>query len=149
MSQTVRIDWKRILSWVRVSVRPSNFLYAKNTHNYREYRVARTNVYLNVKTAATGHYSPVTAGRSPATTYMSGGNSDYSGVRLSQNGKMQQVKTATTRDYTLTAWKMWLRKILLRSLRVCIVHVKINNEELFFKCFPVRKFMNIILFLDL
>ena len=36
-------------------------------------------------------------------------NSDYSGVRLSQNGEMQQVKTATTRDYTFMAWKMWFR----------------------------------------
>ena len=33
MSQTVRIDWKHIMSRVRVSVRPSNFLYAKNTQN--------------------------------------------------------------------------------------------------------------------
>ena len=31
MSQTVCIDWKHILSRVRVSVRPSNFLYAKNS----------------------------------------------------------------------------------------------------------------------
>ena len=30
MSQTVRIDWKHILPWVRVSVRPSKFLYAKS-----------------------------------------------------------------------------------------------------------------------
>ena len=29
------------------------FLYAKNTHNYCEYRVARATVYLNE--AATGH----------------------------------------------------------------------------------------------
>ena len=60
------------------------FINAKNTKNYREYRVARTNVYLNE--AATGHWSPVTDDRSPATTYMSGDNSDYSDVRLSQNG---------------------------------------------------------------
>ena len=69
------------------------FLYAKNTKNYREYRVTCTNVYLNE--AATGHCSLVTVGRSPA--YMSGDNSDYSVVRLSQNGKVQQVKTAKTR----------------------------------------------------
>ena len=31
MSQTVRIDWQHFLSRVRISVRPSNFFYAKNT----------------------------------------------------------------------------------------------------------------------
>ena len=44
---------------------PAIFLYAKNTKNYREYRVARTNVYLNE--ALTDHCSP-------ATTYMSSDN---------------------------------------------------------------------------
>ena len=37
-------------------------------------------------------------------------NSDHIGpssVRLSQNGEMQQVKMASTRDYTFTACKMW------------------------------------------
>ena len=33
------------------------FVYAKNTQHYREYWVARANVYLNE--AATGHCSPV------------------------------------------------------------------------------------------
>ena len=42
------------------------FLYAKNTQNYREYRVARANVYSNE--AATCHCSPVTVDQSPATT---------------------------------------------------------------------------------
>ena len=32
MSQTVRIDYRSFLSRVRISVRPSNFFYAKNTH---------------------------------------------------------------------------------------------------------------------
>ena len=77
------------------------FLYAKNTQNYCEYRVAHTNVYLNE--AATAYCLPVTVGRSPATTYMNGDNNDHSGARLSQNGEMQQVKMATTRGYTLTA----------------------------------------------
>ena len=36
MSQTVRIDCKHFLSRVRVSVRTSNFVYAKNTNNSRE-----------------------------------------------------------------------------------------------------------------
>ena len=42
------------------------FLHAKNTQNYREYRVAHANVYLNE--AATCHRSPVTVDQSPATT---------------------------------------------------------------------------------
>ena len=69
------------------------FWYPKNNQNYREYLVPRANVYLNE--AASGHCSPV--------TYMSGDNSDHigpSGVRLSQNGEMQQDKTATMRDYS-------------------------------------------------
>ena len=83
---------------------PAIFIYVKNSQNYREYRVARANVYLNE--AVTDHCSPVTLDRSPETTYMSGDNSDHighSGVRLSLNGEMQQGKTATTRDYTFTA----------------------------------------------
>ena len=85
-------------------------LYPKNTQNYRKYRVAHANVYLNA--AVTGHCSPVTVDRSPVTTYMSGDNSDHnepSGVTLSQNREMQQVKMATMRDYIFTAWKMWFR----------------------------------------
>ena len=72
---------------------PAFFWYPKNNQNYREYRVPRANVYLNE--AASGHCSPV--------TYMSGDNSDHigpSGVRLNQNGEMQQVKTGTMRDYS-------------------------------------------------
>ena len=73
-----------------------------NTQNYREYRVARANIiFLNKP--VNGHCSPGRVDRSPATTYMSGDNSDHSGVRLRQNGEMQQVKTATKRDYTFTA----------------------------------------------
>ncbi len=37
LDQTVCIDWKHILSRVRVSVRPSNFLYTENTQNHRKY----------------------------------------------------------------------------------------------------------------
>ena len=47
MSQTVDIDWQQFLSRVRVSVRPTHFLYTKNTQNYREYQVASATVYLN------------------------------------------------------------------------------------------------------
>ena len=58
MFQTVRIDWQYIMSRVRVSVHfgLAIFLYAKNTQNYREYRVAHATVYFN-KTAI-GHWSP-------------------------------------------------------------------------------------------
>ena len=64
-------------------------LYAKNTH---------TNVYLNE--AASGHCLPVTVGRSPAKTYMSGDNSDYRwrqiepkrGNATRQNGDNNRLK---------------------------------------------------------
>ena len=89
------------------------FLYSKNNQNYLEYRVAHVNV---MNEAATGHCSPVVVDRSLATKYMGGKNSDRigpSGIRLSQNWEMQQVKMATTRDYTFTAWKMWFRNYYL------------------------------------
>ena len=59
-----------------------------------------------------GHGRLIASGNVGEGDYMSGDNSDHigpSGVRSSQNGEMQQVKTATTRDYTFTAWKMWFR----------------------------------------
>ena len=78
---------------------------------------------------------------------MSGDNNDHSGVRLSQNGEMQQVTTATTRDYLHSRLeKCGLGIILLRSLCVCIVSVKINNEELFLMLSRLK--VHIFLFLD-
>ena len=47
MSLTVRIIWQYILSRVRVSIRPNNFLCAKNIHNCSEYRVAHASGQLN------------------------------------------------------------------------------------------------------
>ena len=47
MSLTVRIVWQYILSPVRVSIRPSIFLYAKNIQNYCEYRVSHASGQLN------------------------------------------------------------------------------------------------------
>ena len=80
---------------------------------------------------------PVMVDRSPATNRngnnMSGDNCGHSGDRLSQNGEKQQVKTATTR--VLHGLKNVFFE-LLRSLCVCIVCVKINNEELFLNAFP-------------
>ena len=46
---------------------------------------------------------PVTLDRSPATTCFSGDHRGPCGVRSSQYGEMQQVKTTRTRDYTFTA----------------------------------------------
>ena len=76
------------------------FFYMRKTpKNYRE--ESRASVYWMNKRAIDnkGH------GRSIA----SDNYSDHSGNRLSQNGKKQQVKTATTIVYTFTAWKMWFR----------------------------------------
>ena len=50
-----------------------------------------------------------------------------------------------TRVYTFMAWKCGLGK--LRSLCVCIMCVKINNEELFFNVYSRWK-INITLFMD-
>ena len=114
MSQTVRIDWKHILSRVRVSVRPSNF-FIHEQHPKLSRIPSRPDQCLF---EWRGHCSPVTVDRSPATTYMSGDNSDHigpSGVRLHQNGEMQQVKTATRRDYTFTAWIMLFRNYYVHA----------------------------------
>ena len=71
MSQTVRIDWQHILSRVRISVRPRIVLYAKNTQNYREYRVACATVYLNE--VATGHWSPAPLAKEGVNSVMGHG----------------------------------------------------------------------------
>ena len=64
MSQTDRIIWKHILSRVRILIRPSIFLYAKNIQNYSEYRVAHASGQLNrtIEAGNCGH------GSSPPTT---------------------------------------------------------------------------------
>ena len=54
MSLTVLIVWRYILPRVRVSVRPSNCVYARNTHNYREYEsTARVFIWTRQFTRAT------------------------------------------------------------------------------------------------
>ena len=45
-------------------------VYAKNTKNYREYRVARATVYLNE--AATGHWSPAESAKRGVNSVMGG-----------------------------------------------------------------------------
>ena len=122
MSLTVRIDWKHFFSRVRVSDRPSNcFLYAKNTKMYREDRISR-NCLLNEQASAPSKrgITPVTATTWAATAAIN------SGVRLSQNGEKQQVKTATTRVYTFTAWKMWKLNTHSKYLLNIIGHFKIT-----------------------
>ena len=47
MYQTVHIDWQYILSWVRVSIRPSTFFISEIHTKPRENRVASACVYLN------------------------------------------------------------------------------------------------------
>ena len=84
--------------------------------------------------------------RSPATTYnfISGNNSDHigpSGIRLSQNGEMQQVKTAT-RDYTFTASKMWFR-----NYYVAYAFQKTIMKNCFLRLSRLK--IHIILFLDI
>ena len=68
------------------------FVYAKNTQ-----KLSRRLSLTQVSVEYAGH------GRSIASDNMTGDNSDHSGKRLRQNGEKQQVKTATTRVYTLAS----------------------------------------------
>ena len=104
MSQTVRIDWKHFLSRVRVSVRPSNFFIRENTQ-----KLSRRQCLLNVA---------VTVDRSPATTL----------AITAIIAVKDRAKTARTRIYIFTAWKMWFRNYYLC---VCIVWMK----NVFFNAF--------------
>ena len=105
MFQTVRIDWKHILSRVRVSVRPSNcFIREKHPKLSRIPSRPRQCLFewSSDLPLFDGHGRSIASDKVGA--YMSGDNSDHIGpsaVRLSQNGEMQQVKTATTRYYTM------------------------------------------------
>ena len=68
--------------------------------------------YLDFTVHATLHFARdgnASHGRSIASDNTSGDNSDHSGEILSQNGKKQQVKTATARGYTSRLEKMWFR----------------------------------------
>ena len=80
-----------ILSRIRVSVRPSNFVYAKNTQ-----RLSRRPSLAQVSVECATHSRLITSNN------ISGDNSDHSGERLNQNCEKQQVKTSTTRVYTFT-----------------------------------------------
>ena len=79
------------------------FYTRKTPKNHREDRVSRK-CLLNEQASAMSKRgaTPVTVDRSPATAFiMIADNIDHSGDRLSQNGRKQQVKTAT-RVYTFT-----------------------------------------------
>ena len=82
------------------------FLYAEKTHKLSW---KPSVCWMNQRaTHRKWAVTPVTVDRSPATSW-NGNNCGHSGDRLSQNGEKQQVKTATTRVYTFTAWKIWFR----------------------------------------
>ena len=92
MSQTVRIDWKHILSRVCVSVRPRNFFIREKHPKLSRIPSHPCQCLVYLKETPTCHCSPVTVDQSPVYNvgaYMSSDNSDHigpSGVRLSQNG---------------------------------------------------------------
>ena len=89
MSQTVRIDWQYILSWARVSVRPSIFFYKRKTHKIcRDDRVPYKCLF-NV---------PVTVDWSPATLWA---------ATTAIIAAKYWAKTATTRVYTFATWNMF------------------------------------------
>ncbi len=102
--------------------------YTRKTHKtYREHRVPRK-CLLN---------APVTVDRSIASDNMSGNNSDHSGERLSQNGERLSQNGDNESLYLHELEKSGLG-LLFRSLCVCTVCVKINNDELFFNAFPFK-----------
>ena len=113
MSQTGPFDCLSFLSRVCISVRCSNFFkgekhpktIAKN-ESPRERSVEWTSD-LPKRGGNCGHgWSPVTRWNGDN---LNGDNCGHSGDILSQKGEKQQVKTATTRVYTYTAWKIWFR----------------------------------------
>ena len=119
------------------------FFNTRKTHkNYREDRHSR-NCLLNEPATPVTMPSRLNRQRlvvGAATTAVI-----LSGDRLRQNSEKQQVKTATMRVYTFTAWTMWFRNYYVAY--AFVVCVKINNEELFLML--SRSKIHIILVLDM
>ena len=89
MYQTVRIDWRSILSRVRVSIRPRHFFTRKTPKTIAKPESSASVCWMNQRaTRRKGVVMPVTVDRSPATSRngnnMSGDNYSHSGDRLSQ-----------------------------------------------------------------
>ena len=142
MSLTVRIVWQYILSRVRVSVRPSIFLYAKNINKLPR---KPTFAYLTVEwtSGAAGHTALSDghgwmASDSSLCRYNCGNTYPD---RLTKTAKINKSKTGTIRVYTFTALTMWFRNYYVAYAFVVCVCVKINNEELFFNAFLFWKFI--------
>ena len=129
MFQTVHIDWKHILSRVRVTVRPSNlFIHEKQPKACWIWR-SINKIIIIIKNIANTE-SPAwmymwmkqrpaivrrSVARSPARERTWAATTAI--IKLvglaesywAKTGKCNNVKTATTRDYTFTAWKIWSR----------------------------------------
>ena len=112
MSLTVRIVGQYILARVRVSIRPSIFLFAKNIQNYSEYRVAHASVQLT-RTSDAGNCGH---GSSPPTSRngneLSGDNILWSRLIASGPSERRQHERRQLRTkrrqrgvYTFTARK--------------------------------------------
>ena len=139
MSLTVRIAWQYILSRVRVSVRPSIFLYAKNINKLPQ---KPTFAYFTVEwtSGAAGH-NALSDGHGwmasdPSLCRYNCGNTYPD--RLTKNSENQPVETATSRVYTFTAWTMWFRNYYVAyAFVVCVWKSTMKN------CFLMLSFLKI------
>ena len=131
MSLTVRIVWQYILSRVRVSIRPSIFLYAKNIQNYSEHRVAHASGQLN-RTSDAGNCGH---GSSPPTSRngneLSGDNILWSRLIASgpserrQHERCQLRSKRRQREFIPSRLENVVKE-LVRILWVCSV---CNNQQ--------------------
>ena len=96
MYQTVRIDWRSILSWVCASVRPRTFLCTRKTpKNYRGNWVLRKcllNEPASEPRVGNACHGWSIARDQPERQTMSGDNSGHTGDRLSQTAKSNKSK---------------------------------------------------------
>ena len=106
------------------------FLYAKNTQNYREYRVAYATVYLNEAPTAGNRPLFVSHGRSIA----------IDNVHERRQQRLYQIEPkqgkARKQEFIHSRLDKCSSGIMTLPMRL-IVCVKINNEEVFFNVFPV------------
>ena len=130
MSQTDRIVWQYILSRDRISVRPSIFFYTRKTSvNYRECRVSRIWL-LNEK----GRNAGLAGDRSTVSGKHTRAFNGHSTDRLSQHDENNKSKRRQ-REFIHSRLENVVWELLC-SLCVCMVCVKINNDELFCNAFP-------------
>ena len=128
MSLTVRIVWQYILSRVCVSVRPSFFIREK--HNKLSWRRVSRKFLLNKRGVTSD--SLVIDRPCPARTRAVN-------VVVAATDWANTAKTTSQSGDSESLYLHGLKNVVYESLRshcVCIMCVKINNDELFCDAFP-------------